>query len=68
MKKIIPFLIFLMSSCVSPVTDDHWVDCAVVCLPMEVVEACNSFWKGKGCKCEGDEVIWLDDYDDILKP
>lgn len=60
--KIIPLIAFSLVSCASrPVTYKHWVDCNVVCLPLEVLEACDNAWYGKGCKCEDGQIIWLDE-------
>lgn len=60
MLKLWPFLLFM--GCTTPVTVDHWNNCVDVCTPHDgLKEACDEFFKGKGCHCRDDEVIWLGD-------
>lgn len=54
---------FILLGCVSskPVTSSHWKKCEKVCETRKgVKEACVETFKGRGCHCEDDKIIWLD--------
>ncbi len=53
-------ILFFLSGCVSiPVTREHWQDCKVTCAPMDVVEACVTYFKGPACKCTDGEIFFF---------
>lgn len=52
-----------LSSCATPVINQHWTRCEDICWPSTVKEACVSFFKGEGCTCYDDATFWLEDLD-----
>jgi len=57
MRFLIPLLI---TSCISPVTAEHWEECESLCYWRNgVMEACDEFVRGKACHCNDDKIFWL---------
>ena len=50
----------LLMSCATPVTSEVWQSCEKECQNRKgVKEACVEFFKGPGCHCNDDKIIWL---------
>ena len=64
MKSIALAGLFLsLTACVhKPVTKDQWQTCEETCKDKGgVMEACNESFRGRGCHCNDDTIVWLDD-------
>ncbi|SMF65247.1 hypothetical protein [Pseudobacteriovorax antillogorgiicola] len=63
MKRLILVSVYLLvNSCATPVTAKLWAECEDVCKDRKgVMEACVEYFKGPGCHCNDDKIIWLDE-------
>lgn len=55
-------VLVLTTACAHPVTREQWAKCTEVCKDGGgVKEACKETFKGPGCHCMDEKIIWLDD-------
>ena len=50
-----------VGACAHPVTREQWARCEEACKDGGgIKEACKESFKGPGCHCMNDQIIWLD--------
>lgn len=59
MRILILLPLLSMPACVTPIKNQQFIDCTSICEPNEgLKEVCIEPWKGQGCHCNNDTVVW----------